>query len=122
MGFKAIRVDHLLLGETLLDLQDLVPTQLSPPTGAAGAYAVIERYAGNKTCIRDVAGRFDMGESTLSRILNRLSSCAALLQMRSAFPAMWQPLPRILRRFQAFLGSWVASTAATSASGALTRH
>ncbi|KAM7315251.1 putative nuclease HARBI1 [Ixodes scapularis] len=30
-------------------------------------------YAGNKTCIRDVAGRFDMGESTLSRILNRVA-------------------------------------------------
>ncbi|CAN7942634.1 unnamed protein product [Ixodes pacificus] len=30
-------------------------------------------YAGNKTCIRDVAGRFDMWESTLSRILNRVA-------------------------------------------------
>ncbi|KAG0441661.1 hypothetical protein HPB47_015892, partial [Ixodes persulcatus] len=30
-------------------------------------------YAGNKTCIRDAAGHFDMGESTLSRILNRVA-------------------------------------------------
>ncbi|KAM7299270.1 putative nuclease HARBI1 isoform X2 [Ixodes scapularis] len=59
-------------------------------------------YAANKACIRDVAGRFDLGESTLHRMMERVLDFLLIIGPRIVkFP---DDLERLSRDFEAVTG------------------
>ncbi|CAN7981626.1 unnamed protein product [Ixodes pacificus] len=59
-------------------------------------------YAANKACIRDVAGRFDLGESTLHRMIVRVIDLLLIIGPRIVkFP---DDLERLSRDFEAVTG------------------
>lgn len=67
----------------------------------------LRRYAANKTCMRDVASRFDMSESTVYRVLQRVAEFLMTLGPSViSFPQTWRTWLEVLRRFVLILLSW----------------